>query len=248
MLTDIQREIYSRNLPLKGMGEEGQQKLFDARVLVVGAGGLGSPALLYMAAAGVGTLGIVDSDCVDYSNLQRQILHSRNGLGLFKADSAAERIKALNPDTKTILYKERLTEKNAESIFDGYDFVLDCTDNFQTKFLINDVCVGMKKPFCHGGVMKYGGQCFTYLPEKPCLRCLLEKVPKDAPTAVSEGILGAAAGLLGCVQAMEAIKYILGLGDLLTGRLFVFDGFSCSFRVINTGEPRADCSVCAGHK
>ncbi|MCD8091250.1 MAG: HesA/MoeB/ThiF family protein [Clostridiales bacterium] len=229
------------------MGEEGQEKLLGAKVLVIGAGGLGSPAIMYLTAAGVGTLGIADFDRVDLSNLQRQIIHKASSVGREKAESAAETARALNPDIKIILHK-KITAENISSLIKDYDFIIDATDNFESKFLINDACVMNKKPYSHGGVVGFQGQAMTYVPgEGPCLRGLLGDVPspEEETTSRQVGILGAAAGILGSVQAMEAVKYITSAGRLLTGRLLTIDGLGGSFKVLDVTAPDPNCSVCS---
>ena len=232
MLNDKQLERYSRNISVKEIGLEGQQKLLESKVLVVGAGGLGSPAILYLAAAGVGTIGIVDSDIVDLSNLQRQIIHSN--VGEDKVTSSKERVNKLNPDVKVITYKMRLDETNASDIFKEYDFIIDATDTYESKMVINDAAVKAEKPFVHAGVLRFEGQVMTYVPHKsPDYRCIMPDKPNDAPNAKSDGIIGAVAGVIGSIEAMEAIKYLLGIGDLLTGNLLTYNALTNSFHIIN---------------
>lgn len=246
-MNEEQRERYSRHILLSEMGEEGQNKLLSSNVLIVGAGGLGSPAALYLAAAGVGKIGIVDDDNVDLTNLQRQIIHSTENIGVSKALSARERIRSLNPDVKVETYCVRLNEKNVKSIFNEYDFVLDATDNFATKFLINDVCVELKKPFSHGGIQKFSGQLMTYVPgEGPCYRCIFEEPPEEGavPTCREVGVIGCMAGIIGTMQSMEAVKYLLGIGDLLTGQLLTVDALTMEFRKIKFPKRNPACSVC----
>jgi len=247
--TKEQLERYSRHIALKEVGMEGQEKLCGARVFIIGVGGLGSPAAMYLAAAGVGTIGIADADEVDLSNLQRQIIHSTNDLGKAKVKSAAETIHAINPDVEVRAFQTFVTADNIMGFVRDYDFIIDAVDNFQAKFLINDACVMAGKPFCHAGIIRFEGQLMTYVPGKgPCYRCIFkEPPPKDAvPTCKQAGIMGAMAGTIGSLQAMEAVKYILGEGDLLTGRLLVYDALKMQFR--NVKLPRDDnCAVCGAH-
>ena len=209
-LTNEQLERYSRHILLKDVGVKGQKKICAGRVLIIGAGGLGSPAALYLAAAGVGTIGIADADTVDLSNLQRQIIHGTDDIGKPKVESARETIQALNPDVEVITYPEYLSSQNILPILEDYDFVLDGTDNFASKFLINDACVMAKKPFSHAGILRFQGQLMTVIPgESPCYRCVFKEMPpKNAiPTCREAGVIGAMAGTIGSLQALEAIKY-----------------------------------------
>ena len=242
-----QLERYSRNIILKEIGVKGQKKLMNAKVLIIGAGGLGSPAALYLAAAGVGTIGIADSDKVDLSNLQRQIIHTTNDVGKFKADSAKESMENINPDVKVIVYHEFVNSKNALDLIKDYDFVIDGTDNFPAKFLINDACVISKKPYSHAGIIRFQGQLMTVIPgESPCYRCVFKEMPpKDAiPTCRQAGVIGAMAGVIGCLQALEAIKFITGAGKLLTGSLLTFDALEMNFRKIKISKRNHNCAVC----
>lgn len=247
VLTKEQRERYSRNIA--AFGEEGQERLARGKVLVVGAGGLGSPIAYYLTAAGVGTVGIVDYDVVDASNLQRQILHSTETIGQAKVHSAKMRLTALNPDVTIQAYEEKVTKESLPKIIDEghYDFVIDGTDNFTAKFLINDVCVAMGMAFSHAGVLRYGGQTMTYVPGRgPCYRCIFEKepAPSDVPTSRDVGILGAVAGTIGTIQATEAIKYLLGMTDtLLVGKLLIYDGETMTFRRIDISK-NPHCTAC----
>ena len=237
---------YSRNILLKDVGVAGQEKLFAAKVLVIGAGGLGSPAALYLAAAGVGTIGIADGDRVDLSNLQRQILHTTADVGRPKVDSAAEKIVALNPDVVVRRYPEFLRDDSIRSIVRDYDFVIDATDSFAAKFLINDACVLEGVPFSHGGVLRFQGQTMTVLPGRsPCYRCVFSAPPPDdaVPTCSQAGILGAVAGMLGTIQAAEALKYITGAGRLLTGSLLTFDALDMVFRKVAV-KRNPHCAAC----
>ncbi len=246
-LTREQAERYSRHFVLREIGEEGQKKLLKSSVLVIGAGGLGSAALFYLAAAGVGSLGIADYDKVELHNLQRQIIHRTTSVGVSKVFSAKEAVLALNPDVNVVCHNERLTAENIQAVIANYDFILDCTDRFQTKFLINDACVLSKKPFTHAGVVRFGGQVMTYLPEKgPCLRCLLGGVPSGAaaPTCSQVGVLGAVVGVIGSIQVLEAVKFLLGEGELLVGKVLRFNGLNVEMRVTPFASPDPDCEVC----
>ncbi|MRR18175.1 MAG: molybdopterin-synthase adenylyltransferase MoeB [Deltaproteobacteria bacterium] len=245
-MNDEQIERYSRNIILKQVGGKGQEKLLASKVLIIGAGGLGAPAAYYLAAAGVGTIGLVDGDAVDLSNLQRQIIHFTKDVGIPKVESAAEKIRALNPGVKVVTYKERALSGNIREMIDGYDFVIDGTDNFPAKFLINDACVLRKKPFSHAGILRFDGQTITVLPhESPCYRCLFIAPPPAGavPSCSQAGVLGGMAGIIGTLQAVEALKYLLGLKELLTGRLLVFDALAMRFREVRVNK-NPDCPVC----
>ncbi|MEW6100813.1 MAG: molybdopterin-synthase adenylyltransferase MoeB [Candidatus Omnitrophota bacterium] len=247
-LSDGQKERYSRQIVLPGIGSQGQEKLLQAKVLVIGTGGLGSPCALYLAAAGVGKLGIADSEAVELSNLQRQILHSTQNIGKPKVESARERINSLNPDTQVVAHQLRLTSKNILDIIKLYDIIVDASDNFPTRYLVNDACVLSKKPFCHGSVYRYDGQAITILPgESACYRCLYPEPPEEGllPDSREAGILGAVAAVIGVIQANEVLKYILQTGELLTGRLLVFDALNSSFRTLAV-ERDAKCRACSG--
>lgn len=247
--TNEQLERYSRHIILKEIGVKGQKKLLNAKVLIIGAGGLGAPAAMYLAAAGVGTIGIADADEVDLSNLQRQVIHTTNDLGKPKVESAKETMQAINPDVHVIPYHDFIAADNIADIIKNYDFILDGTDNFPAKFLINDACVMAEKPFSHAGIIRFQGQLMTYVPgEGPCYRCVFKNPPpKDAvPTCKQAGVVGAMAGVIGCLQAMEAVKYITGAGDLLTGYLLTYDALKMEFRKIKL--PKDDnCGVCSDH-
>lgn len=247
--TNEQLERYSRHIILKEIGVKGQKKLLNAKVLIIGAGGLGAPAAMYLAAAGVGTIGIADADEVDLSNLQRQVIHTTNDLGKPKVESAKETMQAINPDVHVISYHDFIAADNIADIIKNYDFILDGTDNFPAKFLINDACVMAEKPFSHAGIIRFQGQLMTYVPgEGPCYRCVFKNPPpKDAvPTCKQAGVVGAMAGVIGCLQAMEAVKYITGAGDLLTGYLLTYDALKMEFRKIKL--PKDDnCGVCSDH-
>ena len=221
-LTQQQTERFNRQMMLDGFGEEGQKRLLASKVLVVGAGGLGSPVLIYLAAAGVGTLGIVDADVVSLSNLHRQVLHTTADLERAKVTSAEEKLKTLNPDVKINAYSCFLTAENAEEIIRNYDFIIDCTDNFTVKYLINDTCVRLGKPFSMGGVTGYTGQVMTHVPGTASYRDIFP----EQPQASSKAILSTVPGMLGTVQATECIKYLAGVGELLTNAFLTFDALS----------------------
>jgi molybdopterin/thiamine biosynthesis adenylyltransferase len=244
-LSEEQIERYSRHFILKDVGGRGLEILFKGSVLIVGAGGLGAPAAFYLAAAGVGTLGIVDFDKVDLTNLQRQIIHFTKDLGREKVLSAKEKIEAVNPDVTVKTYEVLLKADNIVEIISDYDFIIDGTDNFPVKFLINDACVMHKKAYSHGGILRFGGQTFTYTPGNACYRCVFkEPPPKNAvPTCSQAGILGAVAGMLGTVQAAEALKYLIGIGELLTNRLLIMDALKTSYREIKI-KRNLNCPVC----
>lgn len=247
--SDEQIERYSRHIILKEVGGKGQEKIARARVLVIGAGGLGSPVAYYLAAAGVGTLGIVDSDAVDLSNLQRQILHRTADVGRPKVQSALEKLAALNPDVTLVPHRERLTSANVLSVLDGYDIVVDGTDNFPARFLINDACVMSKKPLVHGGILRFEGQLTTILPgQGPCYRCLFPEPPPPGfvPSCQEAGVLGAIAGVIGTLQATEALKLILGVGETLAGYLLTVNLLSMEFRRVRIPKNR-ECEICGEH-
>ncbi|MFB3789643.1 MAG: ThiF family adenylyltransferase [bacterium] len=247
--TDEQIERYSRHIILPQVGGKGQKKILSSRVLVLGAGGLGSPSAYYLAAAGVGTLGLVDNDVVDYSNLQRQILHATADVGIPKTASAARKLRELNPDCQVVEHALRVDSSNILDLIAGYDIVLDGTDNFPTRFLINDACVMAKKPLIHAGVFRFEGQAMTIVPGTgPCYRCLFPEPPPPGlvPSCQEAGILGCVAGVLGTLQAVEALKFILGLGDLLVGKMLIFDALEMQFRRVSV--PRnPECPVCGDH-
>lgn len=245
-LTDEQMDRYSRHLILKEVGPEGQAKLLQARVLVVGTGGLGSPVSLYLAAAGVGVIGLVDADAVDISNLQRQIIHTTADIDRPKVESAEAKLKAINPEVKVEPWLLYLDASNIDEIIRKYDFVIDGTDNFATKFLINDACVMAGIPFSHGGILRFDGQTMTVLPGKSaCYRCCFHEPPpaKSVPSCSQAGVLGAVAGMLGTIQAAEALKFITGAGILLTDVLLTFDAKTMNFRRVSLRR-RPDCPVC----
>jgi molybdopterin/thiamine biosynthesis adenylyltransferase len=246
MLTEEQIQRYSRHIMLKEVGGKGQQKLFDGKVLIIGAGGLGAPIALYLAAAGVGTIGIADADEVDLSNLQRQVIHFTSDVGKPKVYSAGEKMREINPDITVNTYKEWISAANVGRIIAGYDFVIDGTDNFAAKFLINDACVLAGKPYSHGGILQFDGQTITVKPkESACYRCIFpEPPPKDAiPTCSQAGVIGVLPGVLGSIQATEAIKFLLGKGDLLTGRLLTYNALRMKFREVPL-KRKETCPVC----
>lgn len=226
---DISR--YDRNIRVEGIGMEGQEKLRSSKVLVVGAGGLGSPVLFYLAAAGVGTLGIADHDSIDVSNLQRQILHRTDEIGKLKVISAKEKLKALNPEVNIVTYQEYFTRDNAAELTGKYDFVVDCCDNYETKYLINDVCVATQTPYSHGAVLALRGEVMTYIPGSADYRKFFDNPPEESHRATSNmaGILGSIAGITGSIQATETIKYLTGTGSLIINRLLIIDGRTMSF-------------------
>jgi molybdopterin/thiamine biosynthesis adenylyltransferase/rhodanese-related sulfurtransferase len=241
------RARYSRHLLIPEVGVEGQLKLLSSRVLLIGAGGLGSPASLYLAAAGVGRLGIVDDDRVDASNLQRQIAHSTERLGEWKADSAKRTLEALNPDVEVVTYKERITSENVDRILaDGWDVIVDGADNFPTRYLINDASVFHDIPVVHGSIFRFEGQVTVFKPhEGPCYRCLFPTPPPPelAPSCAEGGVLGVLPGIIGSLQANEALKLCLGIGESLAGRLLLFDALGAEFNTINLRRD-PDCPVC----
>jgi molybdopterin/thiamine biosynthesis adenylyltransferase/rhodanese-related sulfurtransferase len=249
-LTPEKRTRYSRHILIPEIGEEGQLKLLDARILLIGAGGLGSPASLYLAAAGVGKLGIIDADIVDETNLQRQIVHSLNTLGEPKVDSAKRTIAALNPDVEVVGYRERLTSENVDRILaDGWDVIVDGADNFPTRYLVNDASVWHDIPVVHGSIYRFEGQVTVFKPKVgPCYRCLFPEPPPPelAPSCSEGGVLGVLPGIVGSLQTNEAIKLALGIGDPLVGRLLLFDALATDFSEVQI-ERRADCPVCGDH-
>ncbi len=244
------RQRYSRHLLIPEVGEDGQLKLLDARILLIGAGGLGSPASLYLAAAGVGRLGIVDDDRVDASNLQRQIAHSTETLGDWKVDSAKRTIEALNPDVEVVTYKERLTSENVDRILaDGWDVIVDGADNFPTRYLVNDASVWHGLPVVHGSIYRFEGQVTVFKPHAgPCYRCLFPQPPPPelAPSCAEGGVLGVLPGIVGSLQASEALKLALGIGESLAGRLLLFDALATEFSEV-TLRRDPDCPVCGEH-
>jgi len=250
MLSPEKRTRYSRHLLIPEVGEEGQMKLLESRILLIGAGGLGSPASLYLAAAGVGTLGIIDADIVDETNLQRQIAHSLDTLGAPKVDSAKRAINALNPDVDVRTYRERLTSENIDRILDeGWDVIVDGADNFPTRYLLNDASVWHNIPVVHGSIYRFEGQVTVLKPhEGPCYRCLFPEPPPPelAPSCAEGGVLGVLPGIVGSLQTNEALKLALGIGEPLVGRLLLFDALSTEFDEVRI-DRRPDCPVCGEH-
>jgi len=249
-LTTAELERYARHLALPGVGTEGQRRLAAARVLVVGAGGLGSPALLYLAAAGVGTIGIIDADVVDDSNLQRQIVHATDRLGEPKVLSAKRTIEALNPDVQVKTYEERLTSENVERILgDGWDVIVDGADNFPTRYLVNDASVWHEIPVVHGSIYRFEGQVTVFNPGSgPCYRCLFPTPPPPelAPSCAEGGVLGVLPGIIGSLQANEALKLVLGIGDTLQGRLLLLDALETTIDEVSV-QRDPGCPVCGDH-
>jgi adenylyltransferase/sulfurtransferase len=250
-LSDRQLERYARHVILDEVGEEGQAKLIEARVLVIGAGGLGAPLLLYLGAAGVGTLGVVDNDTVDLSNLQRQVIHDETTLGLAKTASAKARLSKLNPEVKVIEHEERLNVENVERLIADYDIVADGSDNFRTRYLLNDACYKAKKILVSAALLRFDGQLSTYKAHlgagHPCYRCIFpDQPPADLiPRCEEAGIFGAVAGVMGCLQATEVLKEILDLGDSLSGKLMIYDALSPAFRTVRIAKDPA--CPCCGH-
>ena len=248
--TDAQIQRYARHILLPEVGGVGQEKLLKARVLVVGAGGLGSPLILYLAAAGVGTIGVIDDDAVDLSNLQRQVLHTTARVGAAKAYSAQSAVAAINPDVRVIPHRERLTVSNIEHLIAGYDVIADGSDNFATRFLVNDACFFAKKTLVSAAVLRFDGQLATFKPHAggPCYRCLYPEEPPagQIPTCAEAGILGAVAGVLGTLQATEVLKEILGIGQSMAGRLMIYDALGATSRTVKVNRDPA-CKLCGDH-
>ncbi|MDF1748043.1 MAG: molybdopterin-synthase adenylyltransferase MoeB [Alphaproteobacteria bacterium] len=248
-LTDDELERYARHVILEEVGEEGQIKLLESKVLMVGAGGLGAPALMYLAAAGVGTIGIVDHDVVDLSNLQRQIIHSVDDIGRPKTRSAAERLELINPDITVIEHRTRLTASNAVDLFDDYDLIVDGSDNFTARYLCNDTCFSLKKPLVSAALVRFEGQLSTFKPYEggPCYRCLFPEPPDPelVPRCDTVGIFGAIAGVMGSLQATEVLKELLGLGTSMAGQLLLFDALDQTFCKIKVPK-NPDCPTCGG--
>ena len=246
-LTEAQRDRYSRHILLPEVGEAGQAKLLGSKVLLLGAGGLGSPAALYLAAAGVGTLGLVDGDVVDASNLQRQILHATSRVGMPKVDSAEKALQDLNPDVKVVKFQERLMSDNVERIFSDFDVVVDGCDNFPTRYLVNDASIFLDKPVVHGSIFRFEGQVTTFVPKSggPCYRCLYPEPPPPhlAPSCQEAGVLGILPGIVGVIQATEAIKLLLGRGTPLNGRLLTYDSLRMKFGELKLRRDKT-CPVC----
>ncbi len=248
-LTEAQIERYSRHIILSEVGGTGQEKLLAGKVLLVGAGGLGSPAGLYLAAAGVGTIGVIDADVVDVTNLQRQVIHFTADLGSPKVDSAAAKMSAINPDVNVVTYHARLTAANALEILADYDFVIDGTDNFPSKFLVADSCHFSGTPYSHAGILRFDGQIMSVLPgESACYRCVFNAPPPKGavPSCSQAGVLGVLAGVIGTLQATEAVKYLLGKGDLLTDSLLVYNALKTNFRKVGL-KRNPKCPLCGEH-
>ncbi|PIW67028.1 MAG: adenylyltransferase [Candidatus Omnitrophica bacterium CG12_big_fil_rev_8_21_14_0_65_43_15] len=245
-LREDQIERYSRQILLPNVGGAGQEKLLSAKVLIIGAGGLGSPCALYLASAGIGKIGIVDSDTVELNNLQRQIIHSMKNVGKAKVESAKECLTGINTDIEIVPYNVRLTSVNIMDIIKEYDIIIDGSDNFPTRYLVNDACVLSGKPLSHGGIFRFDGQAITILPgESACYRCLFPEPPPPGlvPSCQEAGILGAVAGIIGIIQANEVLKYILKIGNPLAGKLLVFNALDSSFRQVKVPkDPK--CPIC----
>jgi adenylyltransferase/sulfurtransferase len=245
MLNDAQIDRYARHILLPEIGGQGQEKLLNSKILIVGAGGLGSPAALYLTAAGVGHLGLVDFDVVDRTNLQRQVLYTEDDVGQKKVDIAEKKLRQMNPDVTITPHAERLDESNAESIINNYDVILDGSDNFGTRYLVNDVCVKLGKPNAFGSVLAFEGQASLFEPNGPCYRCVFPHPPPEGtgPVCAEAGVLGVAAGLIGMIQAAEAIKWILQIGDSLSGRLMLVDALHMQFDEVKVARTTG-CAVC----
>ena len=245
-LDDSQIERYARHIVLKEVGGAGQQALLAARVLVIGAGGLGSPLIMYLAAAGVGTIGVVDDDTVSLSNLQRQVLHDTGRVGRRKTESTVESVARLNRDVRVIRHDLRIGADNAAALVGGYDVVCDGSDNFPTRFAVHDACFRQRRPLVSAAVVRFDGQLAVwrgYEDDKPCLRCLFPEVPAEDATCAADGVLGAMAGVMGTLQATETIKEILGIGNSLAGQLLIHDGLAATFRKVKV-RPDPACPLC----
>ncbi len=246
-LSNEQMERYTRHITLEEIGQKGQEKLLNSKVLIIGAGGLGSPAAMYLAASGIGTIGIADADKVELSNLQRQIIHGTRDIGKPKVQSAKETLTYMNPDVTVNTYNERITARNIIDLVKDYDFIIDAVDNFTTKFLINDACVISKKPFSHAGVLRFNGQLMTYVPDKgPCYRCVFKNPPPKGSVldCKQAGLASVITGIIGSLQAMEAVKYFTSAGDLLTGKILTFDALKMQFRTVKLSKADSLCAVC----
>lgn len=244
--SDEEIKRYSRQIILPEVGGRGQKKLKSSSLLIIGAGGLGSPASIYLAAAGVGRIGMVDSDCVDISNLQRQILHGVGDLGRAKVESARDALFSINPDVEFIPINTRLDSKNALEVLKNYDVIIDGSDNFPARYLLNDACFFLKKPLCHGAVFRFEGQATTIIPEKgPCYRCLFDTPPPPdmVPSCQEAGVIGVLPGIIGLIQATEALKILLGKGTTLSGALLLFDAMKMEFKKIRV-EKNPQCKLC----
>ncbi len=246
--TEDQIQRYARHIILPEIGGTGQARLLDARVLVVGAGGLGSPVILYLAAAGIGTIGVVDDDTVDLSNLQRQVLHVTDRVGRPKADSAAQAVAALNPDVRVVPIRARLDKDNIRAILADYQVVADGSDNFPTRFLVNDACRLEGRTLISAAILRFDGQLSTFRPGGPCYRCIYREPPPEGqiPSCAQAGVLGAVAGTLGALQATEVVKEVLGIGESMAGRLLIYDALAVTFRTVRV--PRdPGCPLCGDH-
>lgn len=247
--TNEQIDRYSRQIILPNVGGKGQEKLLKAKALIIGTGGLGAPCSFYLAAAGVGKIGLVDSDKVELNNLQRQIVHTTADVGVAKTESGKRRLNALNPDVEVVTHQIRLDSSNILDIIKGYDIIIDGSDNFPTRYLVNDACVLSKKPLVHAGIFRYDGQIMTISPGVgPCYRCLFSEPPPAGavPSCQEGGILGAVAGILGLLQANEALKLILGVGEPLIGKLLIFNALDSSSRIVKVPRDK-DCLICSDH-
>ncbi|HOJ65342.1 MAG TPA: HesA/MoeB/ThiF family protein [Spirochaetota bacterium] len=244
-LTENQIKRYSRNILIQEIGIQGMEKLLQSRVLVIGAGGLGSSSIFYLAANGIGTLGIADYDKVDLTNLQRQILHFTQDINKEKTDSAKDKINRLNPEVQIVTYNQKINKDNITKIINDYDFIIDATDNFESKFLINDACVTLNKPYSHCGVSRFEGQTLTYIPGHTCYRCLFDQPPPvDKVLLTSKvGILGTIPGIFGAIQATESIKYLTGIGELLVDTLLIMNFKDMSIRKIKVTKNK-NCQIC----
>lgn len=246
MLSCDEEARYARQIVIPQIGKEGQEKLKSSRVLIVGAGGLGSPAAMYLACAGVGTIGIVDEDTVSISNLQRQILHGSDSLGMKKVESAKQTLERLNPHVRVVTYDTKLTEELAQDIIAGYDLVVDAVDNLRTRYIVNDTCQELGKPLIEAGVMQFDGMILTILPGKgPCFRCVFPSPPPEdvARTPREMGILGPIPGIIGCMEAVEAVKVLLDIGSPLMGRLLLFSGLDMSWHEVKVSRD-PNCEAC----
>jgi len=251
--TEAQINRYARHILLREVGGVGQEKLLNSKVLVIGAGGLGSPLILYLAAAGVGTIGVVDDDVVDLSNLQRQVIHTTNDVGRLKVESAAATVKEINPDVKLVPHKTRFNAANAMELIQQYDLVADGSDNFATRFLVNDACYLAKKTLVSGAILRFDGQLATFKPHVhdeeegagPCYRCIFREPPPEGqvPSCAQAGVLGALCGMVGSMQASEILKELMGIGESLSGSLLICDGLSTTFRKIKVKRDPG-CPVC----
>ncbi len=246
LLTEAQRRRYSRQMLIPEIGQEGQRTLLDAKVLLIGAGALGSGAALYLTSSGVGTIGLVDDDVVEESNLQRQVIHTTDRLGMLKTESARIAINALNPETKVIEHRERMTAENVERLIADYDVILDGTDNFDTRYILNDAAIKLRKPVVHGSIYRWDGQVTTFVPfEGPCYRCMYptQPPPELAPACSVAGVLGVLPGIIGLLEANEVFKLLLGVGETLAGRLLMFDAMGTTFDEVKVWRDPA-CPAC----